>query len=51
MGFYRLAPEARAQQLARVMRESAARFTHAVTAQRYIEIYERMLRRSLVREW
>lgn len=46
--FRRLPGEVRAAQVARVMRESKARFNHRVCARAYIDIYERMLRRDLV---
>jgi starch synthase/alpha-amylase len=48
MRFYRLPSEVRATELARIMRQSAERFTHDVTARQYIELYERMLDRPLV---
>jgi starch synthase/alpha-amylase len=48
MAFYRLAPELRARQIARIMTESAARFTHAETAREYIKLYETMLKRPLI---
>jgi starch synthase len=48
MAFYALSPATRELQLARVMRESAARFTHAVNARQYFEIYEKMLNRPIV---
>jgi starch synthase/alpha-amylase len=48
MAFHRLAPPVRAAQIARVMRESAAQFNHDVTANAYIDIYERMLNRPIV---
>jgi ADP-glucose type glycogen/starch synthase len=48
MRFYRLPAEIRTAQLSRIMRESAARFTHTVTAGNYFDIYEQMLQRPLV---
>ena len=48
MAFYRLPPKIRARQIKRVMEESAASFTHAETARRYIELYEKMLQRPLI---
>jgi starch synthase len=48
MHFFRQPPEVRADEIARIMRESAARFTHQVTAKQYIELYEKMLDRPLV---
>lgn len=49
MNFYRRDPAIRAEQVARVMREASARFTHEVCAQSYIDIYENMLHIPLVR--
>ena len=48
MRFWNLSPDVRAHQVERVMRESAATFTHTVTARHYFDIYERMLDRPLV---
>ncbi|MEZ5302084.1 MAG: glycogen/starch synthase [Verrucomicrobiales bacterium] len=48
MEFHALPRGQRDPQIARVMRESAARFTHAETAQRYMDIYEAMLQRPLL---
>jgi starch synthase/alpha-amylase len=48
MNFCRLPPEVKEAQISRIMRESAARFTHTNTAREYIDIYERMLERPLV---
>ncbi|MFO8113044.1 MAG: glycogen/starch synthase [Desulfosalsimonadaceae bacterium] len=48
IAFYNLAPEEKIPQVGRVMRESAASFTHEVTARRYIELYEKMLQRPLI---
>jgi ADP-glucose type glycogen/starch synthase len=49
MDFHRLPASVKARETARVMRESAARFTHAVTAGQYIDLYERMLERPLIK--
>lgn len=49
MEFYQYPPEARAIQVERVMREGLARFNHDQCARRYINIYEKMLNRPLVR--
>ncbi len=46
--FHRRPAAVRQAQLARIMRDSAERFTHAVTARRYLELYEAMLDRPLV---
>ena len=48
MRFHALPEATRERQIARVMRESAARFTHAETARQYFDIYEAMLNRPLV---
>ena len=49
MAFYLLPPEDRAAQIKRIMRESAERFNHDVTARHYIDLYETMLQRPLIR--
>ncbi|MBW1864274.1 MAG: glycogen/starch synthase [Deltaproteobacteria bacterium] len=48
MHFYRRPVHEKEAQVDRIMQESAGTFTHAVTARRYIELYERMLQRPLV---
>lgn len=48
MDFHALPPEVRERQIRRVMQQSAGTFNHAVTAERYFEIYESMLKRPLV---
>jgi len=48
MAFYAQPAERRAEQIARIMRESKARFNHAVCARAYMDIYETMLNRPLV---
>jgi starch synthase/alpha-amylase len=48
MHFYKRPVHERNAQIERIMRESAETFTHAVTARRYIELYERMLQRPLI---
>ncbi|MBN1557887.1 MAG: glycogen/starch synthase [Lentisphaerae bacterium] len=48
MAYYRLPAERRAGETGRIMRDSAARFTHSMTARGYIELYENMLKRPLV---
>ncbi|MFC1875870.1 glycogen synthase [Thermodesulfobacteriota bacterium] len=48
MRFYRRPADEKNVQVERIMQESAETFTHAVTARRYIELYERMLQRPLV---
>ena len=49
MEFHARPAAERTAQLTRIMQESARRFTHDVTARRYIEIYENMLQRPLVK--
>ncbi len=48
LAFFRRPAAERERQLRRVMTESLASFNHAVTAQRYIDIYEEMLQRPIV---
>lgn len=48
MQFYMMSPKQKERQIRRIMTESAATFNHQVTAQQYIDIYEKMLRRPLV---
>ena len=50
MRFYALPAEVKNAEIARIMRESKARFTHRQTAQAYIDLYEKMLNRKLV-DW
>ena len=47
MKFWRQDPERRHQIVARVMRESRERFNHTVCAAKYMDMYERMLKRPL----
>ena len=51
MCFYHLPDEITRRERERVMRESAEKFTHAVMARQYFDIYERMLSRPLVRSY
>ena len=48
MKFFAQPASQRAEQVGRIMRESKARFNHAVCARSYMDIYERMLNRVLV---
>jgi starch synthase/alpha-amylase len=48
MRFYSLPREMKRSQIRRIMRESAQRFSHTVTASNYIDLYEKMLQRPLV---
>jgi starch synthase/alpha-amylase len=50
MNFYNLPKNIKNQQIRRIMKESAATFTHANTARQYIALYERMLERPLILE-
>lgn len=47
MQFYKMPLNKRQPQINRIMRQSAAEFNHPVTAQRYIDLYEKMLQRPL----
>jgi len=47
--FHSLPPDVRAREISRVMKDSARRFTHSATARQYIELYEKMLLRPLLR--
>ena len=48
MQFYLLPLKKRARQVKRIMQQSAITFNHRVTAQRYIDLYEKMLQRPLI---
>ncbi|MEA3279067.1 MAG: glycogen synthase, partial [Thermodesulfobacteriota bacterium] len=50
MDFYKLPREIKEPQIKRIMNQSLATFNHAVTAGRYIKLYEKMLRRPLINE-
>jgi len=49
MEFFRLKKNLRSQQIEKVMMRSRKRFNHSVTARNYMDLYEKMLRRPLVR--
>ncbi len=51
MAFYKSPIAERELEIARIMRESNSEFSHAQTAQRYFEIYEKMLKRPLIRNY
>ncbi|MCL1921302.1 MAG: glycogen/starch synthase [Kiritimatiellaeota bacterium] len=51
MDFYKRPADEREQHIARIMRESVQRFNHDVCAKAYIDIYEKMLHRPLVRSF
>lgn len=48
MRFFKLPANVREAQVARIMVESAERFTHNVTAKHYMDLYEKMLQRPLI---
>ena len=48
MFFYNLPREIKEQKIEKIMIESLASFNHDVTARKYIELYEKMLQRSLI---
>ncbi len=48
MAFYRRPGAEREQQVKRVMQDATRRFTHSVTAQSYIDLYEQILQRPLI---
>ena len=48
MHFYMLAIKEKERQINRIMLQSACRFNHRVTAQHYIDLYEKMLQRPLI---
>ncbi|MBL7180396.1 MAG: glycogen/starch synthase [Desulfobacterales bacterium] len=48
MRFYQMPLNKRQRQINRIMLQSAAMFNHQVTAQRYIDLYEKMLLRPLI---
>ena len=48
--FYNLDETVRKPQIERVMTQSAATFSHAVTARQYMDLYEKMLARPLIKE-
>lgn len=50
MHFHRLPKKTKAQHITRIMTESQQRFNPTVTAQSYIDIYQKMLQRPLVQE-
>lgn len=49
MGFYNMPAKKRAVQVKRIMTRGAETFNHSVTAQRYMDLYEKMLERPLLR--
>ena len=51
MVFYRLPEDIKAHHIQRIMTSSADLFSYAVTAQHYIDLYEKMLQRPLVTDY
>jgi starch synthase/alpha-amylase len=51
MEFWRLPRDVREAEVERVMRESLTRFNHEACAQKYIDLYEKMLNRPLVKRF
>ncbi|GAA5496969.1 glycogen synthase [Rubritalea halochordaticola] len=49
LNFYQWQPEAKAETIRRIMRESRDRFSHETTAATYINLYENMLGRPVVK--
>ena len=49
MAFHQLPPKVKARQITRIMHQSVATFNHEVNARQYIELYEKMLERPLIR--
>ena len=48
MGFFNQNSVVKKKQISRIMKESAATFTHASSARQYIDLYEKMLQRPLI---
>ncbi len=51
MEFYRLPSDIRNAQIKRIMQEANQQFNHSVTAQKYIDVYEQMLERPLLKSF
>ena len=51
MEFYKRPQDERDRNISRIMREGKARFNHETCAKSYIDIYEKMLNRPLVRSF
>jgi starch synthase len=49
MDFYQMPTNVKHSQIGRIMRQGAATFNHEVNARQYIELYEKMLERPLIR--
>ena len=51
MEFWRLPRDVREGEVSRIMAESLKRFNHEACAQQYIDLYEKMLNRPLVKRF
>ena len=51
MAFWSLPAEVREVEIRRIMAESLTRFNHEACARQYIELYEQMLHRHLVKDF
>jgi glycogen synthase len=51
MEFWRHPSDVREKEISRIMSESLKRFNHEACAQQYIELYEKMLNRPLVKRF
>ena len=51
MAFWAQPPEVREREITRIMTESLKRFNHEACARQYIELYEKMLHRPLVKDF
>jgi starch synthase len=50
MAFYKLAPEQKNHHIARIMKEGKKRFNHDICAKHYIDLYQQMLSRPVVKQ-
>jgi len=48
MKFYKLSSNIKEKQISRIMQEGIENFNHSVTARKYFDIYEKMLKRPLI---
>jgi glycogen synthase len=51
MAFWAQPPDVREAEITRIMKESAQRFNHEKCAREYIDLYEKMLHRHLVKDF
>jgi starch synthase len=49
--FYKLEDSVKNPHIKRIMEQAASRFNHSVTAQQYIDVYEKMLQRPLLKSF